>query len=41
MRSLPDLSKWNTKNAKDMSCLFKKCKNILKIISFLAYIAIK
>ena len=29
--SLPNISKWNTKNVKDMSCLFSGCISLCPI----------
>ena len=28
LKSLPDISKWNTNNVTDMSCLFYKCSSL-------------
>jgi len=30
LKSLPDISKWNTKNVPDMRNMFKGCHNLLK-----------
>ena len=33
LSSLPDISKWNTSNVNDMSCMFDGCKSDLNIPS--------